>query len=113
MKLLFWIIALPLALIVIVFALNNRMLIDIDTWPLEYTLKVPLFGIALVGIFIGFLWGGIIAWIGAGKTRKRARDLHRRVETDQREKAALEHKIKKMEAAEQQAAIPPAPADAA
>ena len=108
-KLLFWIIAIPLALAIIVFAVNNGRVIAIDVWPLPYSPEVPVFAIGLVGLFAGFLFGGIVAWLRAGKTRQRNRDLYRRLESDQRDKAALLHKIKKMEDAERRAAIPPPP----
>ncbi|MBK8906797.1 MAG: DUF1049 domain-containing protein [Rhodospirillales bacterium] len=109
MKFFFWIIAIPLALAIIIFAVNNGAMVDLDTWPLPYTPQVPVFAIGLIGLFIGFLFGGIVAWLRAGKTRRRSRDLYRRVESDQRDKAILAQKIKKMEDAERRASIPPAP----
>lgn len=112
-KVLFWIVVLPTALAVIVFAVNNRQAVEIDTWPLPYMIEMPIFAVALIGVFVGFLWGGFVAWVGAGKTRRRARELMRRVESDQRDMAILKHKIERLEAAEKRAAIPPPPADAA
>lgn len=108
-KIIFWIIAIPLALAITIFAINNGALVDLDTWPLPYTLQVPVFAIGVASLFVGFLFGGIVAWLRAGKTRRRSRDLYRRVESDQREKAIMAQKIKKMEDAERRASIPPAP----
>lgn len=112
LKLLYWLLVAVLSLIVIVFAVNNRQLVELDLWIYE-TPALPLFFVALVGIFIGFLFGGLVAWIGAGKTRTRARDLRRRLEASEREKAVLRRKIEKMEAAEKRSTIPLPPADAA
>lgn len=108
-KIIFWIIAIPVALAIIVFAVNNGALVGLDTWPLPYTPRVPVFAIGLIGLFVGFLFGGIVAWLSAGKTRQRSRNLYRRLESDQREKAILAQKVKKMEDAERRASIPPAP----
>jgi uncharacterized integral membrane protein len=111
-RLVFWLLVLILSLVIIVFAVNNRQTVELDLWIYQ-TPSIPLFAVALLGIFIGFIWGGIVAWIGAGKYRQRARDLYRRVEADEREKATLRRQIEKLEAGEKRAAIPPPPADAA
>ena len=111
-RLVFWLLVLILSLVIIVFAVNNRQPVELDLWIYD-TPPIPLFAVALLGIFIGFIWGGIVAWFSAGKYRQRARDLYRRVEADEREKATLRRQIEKLEAAERRAAIPPPPADAA
>jgi lipopolysaccharide assembly protein A len=111
-RLIFWLLVLVLSLVIIVFAVSNRQAVELDIWVYQ-TPPVPLFAVALIGIFIGFIWGGLVAWINAGKHRQRARDLYRRVEADEREKAALRRQIEKLEAGERRAAIPPPPADAA
>lgn len=112
LKLLYWLLVLVLSLIIIVFSVNNRQLVEIDLWLYE-TPPIPLFLVALVGIFIGFIGGGLVAWVGAGKSRARARQLHRGLEAQEREKAILRRKLEKLEAAERQATIPLPPADAA
>ena len=111
-RLIFWLFALVLSVIIIVFAVSNRQPVELDLWVYQ-TPPLPVFVVALIGIFIGFLWGGIAAWIGAGKHRKRVRNLYRRIEASEREKAILRRQIEKLQAGEKRAAIPPPPADAA
>ena len=111
-RLVFWLLVLILSLVIIVFAVNNRQAVELDLW-VYHTPAIPLFAVALAGIFIGFIWGGLVAWVSAGKSRQRARDLYRRVETDEREKATLRRQIEKLQAGEKRAAIPLPPADAA
>lgn len=110
-RLLFWLLALVLAIIIIVFSVSNRGSIEIDLW-LYQTPPVPVFAVVLLAIFVGFIWGGLAAWAGAGRTRARVRDMARRVEAEQREKAILRQRLNKLEAAEKQAAIPPPPSSA-
>ena len=62
-KVIYWIIAPPLAAVIILFSLNNRVEVVLDLWPLEIlTLPIPLFSIALVSMVVGFLIGSLIAW---------------------------------------------------
>lgn len=100
-------------LIVIAFSVNNRDVVAIDIWPAPFTFDWPVFGVALVGIAIGFVWGAIVAWLGAGRTRQKVRDLARNMETLMREKSFLSQRLAKLEEAKKQATIPPPPADAA
>jgi uncharacterized integral membrane protein len=108
----FWLLVLVLSLVIIVFAVLNREPVELDLWVYQ-TPPIPAFVLTLIGIFIGFIWGGIVAWFSAGKSRQRVRDLRRRLEADEREKAILRREIEKLQAGEKRAAIPPPPADAA
>jgi uncharacterized integral membrane protein len=101
-----------LSLVIIIFAVLNREPVELDLWVYQ-TPPVPVFGVAMIGIFIGFLWGGLVAWFSAGKYRQRIRNLRRRLEADEREKLTLRRQIEKLQAGEKRAAIPPPPADAA
>lgn len=111
-RLIFWLLVLVLSLVIIVFAVLNREPIEVDLWVYQTPL-IPAFVLTLIGVFIGFIWGGIVAWFSAGKHRQRIRDLRRRREADEREKAILRRQIEKLQAGEKRAAIPPPPADAA
>jgi transcription elongation GreA/GreB family factor len=73
----------------------------------------PVYGIALIGLFIGFVLGGIVSWIQNGQTRRRIRDLQKQSEADQREIATLRDRLARLEETERQATIPPAPAPSA
>lgn len=117
MKFIFWIIVFVIAVVVIAFSVTNREVTTVDLWPSPYSIDLPVFGVALVALFIGFIWGGIIAWIYGGKTRQRVRNLYRRVESDKREMAILRKKLAKLEGdgrtAKTVPAIAPPSADAA
>ena len=111
-RLVFWLLVLILSVVIIVFAVSNRQPVELDLW-IYHTPPIPVFAVAMAGIFIGFIWGCLVAWVSAGRYRQRVRELHRRVEADQREKATLRRQIEKLQAGERRAAIPPPPADAA
>jgi len=72
-------ITLPLALVLVIFALNNRSLIEIDLWPLGFVIAWPAFVFAFVGVSVGLLLGGLLAWISGGATRKLARERKARI----------------------------------
>jgi uncharacterized integral membrane protein len=111
MKFFFWIVVLPISLAVIVFAVINTQMVKVDLFV--YAISLPLFAIGLIGVFVGFVWGGVIAWLHGGKARQRARDHARRAESHQRDIAILQQKLRKLEDAEKRATIPLPPANAA
>ncbi len=73
MKHLSWIITLPLLVLFIVFAVANRTPTQLNLWPLEYQITLPLFLMVLAALFVGFLCGGLVAWFSGHRTRERAR----------------------------------------
>ena len=111
MKFFFWIVVLPISLAVLVFAVINTQMVDVDLSV--YAMPLPLFAIALIGVFVGFVWGGLIAWLHGGKARQRARDYARRAESQRRDTAILQERLRKLENAEKRATIPLPPANAA
>ncbi|MCH7487888.1 MAG: DUF1049 domain-containing protein [Proteobacteria bacterium] len=72
MRLLSWIILLPVALAVIAFSAANREPVALDLWPLPFTAEPPVFLIILLAVFAGFVWGGLVVWISAARRRRRA-----------------------------------------
>lgn len=110
MKVLFWIIVPLLFLIVIVFAVRNHAMVEVSLWPaLLDPIELPVYAITLVALFIGFLWGGFVAWMQGSAGRARRRALARRLETEHRELVAARDKLAKLEAAETGATIPSPP----
>ncbi|MFO1145475.1 MAG: lipopolysaccharide assembly protein LapA domain-containing protein [Rhodospirillales bacterium] len=84
-RLLYWIAVIPLFLVVIVFSVTNHASTELSLWPaLTEPVPFPVYGIALVALFIGFVWGGIISWFQNGNSRRRIRELRRQNEADQR-----------------------------
>lgn len=78
MKVLSWLIGLPIAILAIVFAVSNRGAVLVDLWPLPWEAMVPLYLLVLGALGIGLLLGALVAWISAGSARTRARREHRR-----------------------------------
>jgi len=62
-----------LALVLILFAVNNRHLVDVSLWPLDFVVSWPLFVFVYIGGVAGFLGGPVIAWLSAAQRHRRAR----------------------------------------
>jgi uncharacterized integral membrane protein len=67
------IIAAPLLLLLVLFALSNRAPVRLGIWPTDYTIEVPVSIAVLVGAAIAFLLGGLLVWINELGQRRRAR----------------------------------------
>ena len=101
MRLIYWLIAVPLLVVAPLFAISNLDPVQLSLWPLpdEWALAVPVFAVALGGLFIGFVAGGIVAWFGAGRVRARARSAERAVRTRDIEIEELRRKVQEAERA--------------
>jgi hypothetical protein len=79
-RLLGWLFGAPAALLLIAFAVANRQWIEVSLDPLDGSnpslyLQLPLWGLLVLGIFLGLVTGWIGAWIGQGRWRRHARDV--------------------------------------
>jgi len=104
MKLLFWIVALPLLFIAAFFAIANRETVTIDLWPVAGQISVPLFLALVAALYVGFLFGAVVAWWAGRTARARAREQARRAERLQHEVAELKARL---DAANPQRVPPP------
>jgi uncharacterized integral membrane protein len=75
-----WLITAPLALILIVFAVNNRHPVDVSLWPFDFIVRLPLFVFVYIGVVAGFLAGAVVAWASTAQRHRRAR--RRRADKD-------------------------------
>lgn len=66
-----WLAIAPLALALAVLAAANRGAVLVDLWPFPFAINLPLFGIMVVSVVIGFVWGGVVGWLARGRGRKR------------------------------------------
>jgi uncharacterized integral membrane protein len=78
MSVLKWIVLLPIAVLVLCFAVANRHSVTIYFNPLvaedqEYSLAVPVYLILLLVLMGGVAIGGVAAWLAQGKHRRAAR----------------------------------------
>lgn len=77
MNRLVWIITLPVALLVILFALMNRQEVTLSLWPLPWDIAAPLFLFTLGAIVFGFFFGALSAYLSGATTRRKLRAANR------------------------------------
>lgn len=86
MKYLSWIIVVTLAVVLGAFAIHNHHAVPLDLWPLPAgEVKVAAFVLVLAAAFIGFILGGLCAWIGGAASRRASRDKARALASARRE----------------------------
>jgi uncharacterized integral membrane protein len=91
-KLVTILVLLPIAIVIVMFAVANREIVTISFDPFDtahpaFALKTPLFLLIFALVAVGVLVGGIAAWLRQHKWRTRAR----RAEAEARElRARLE-----------------------
>ena len=93
-RILSWIIGVPIAFIVIGFAVANRewQRVSFDPFsrenPFAYV-AMPLWALLFCGIFLGIIAGWIGCWLAQGKWRKAAREARIDLDRAERDLAAL------------------------
>jgi uncharacterized integral membrane protein len=96
----------PLAIVLIGFAVANRQTVTVSIDPFNAndaaaSLKLPLFAVMIGLLIFGVIVGGVAAWLRQGKWRRTARQL-------QREAQELRTKITAYETSGEGAGITPA-----
>lgn len=99
-RLISWLIMVPLAIVVVVFTIANRSVVSLDLWPMPVAIDVPVFLLGLVGCLVGFLAGAVISWFSGGHRRATNRRLVRQLEAAQRQETVLRDRIAKLEQAQ-------------
>ncbi|MBV8913427.1 MAG: LapA family protein [Acetobacteraceae bacterium] len=65
--------AIPLMVILVVFALSNKQVVQFGLWPTDIVIDLPV-SLAVLGIAgLFFLFGALVAWSGTIAERTRAR----------------------------------------
>jgi uncharacterized membrane protein YciS (DUF1049 family) len=105
------IILIPLAILMVMFAVANRDYIAISLDPFSanapaLTLHVRLFLLLLIVLIIGVLVGGIAAWLVQSKWRRAARRLERDLRTVRAEAEDARRRLAAAQAAPPEPAIP-------
>lgn len=82
-KVLTYVVLVPVAIIILMFAVANRQVVTVSFDPFSFTdpafaMRMPLFALIFVLVILGIIIGGVAAWLKQGKWRKNAR----RLETD-------------------------------
>ena len=84
-----WIVFLPFAGLVVLFALSNRQPVDLRLWPFDLVWQAPLSIAVLVAASVAFLIGAGIVWVSGMPQRSRSRAAIRRAEGLQRDMDAI------------------------
>ncbi len=97
-KLVFWLVLVPLAIVIVMFAVANRETVTVSFDPFSSTqpaasVSVPLFVLIFVLVILGVILGGIAAWLRQGKHRRAARVHHSHVVALRREVDNLNTKL--------------------
>lgn len=78
-RILSWIVAAPIVILVVLFAVSNLEQITLRLRPFPFDLTIPIWLLTLIELFVGFLLGAIVTWIGDRRRRRETRQLARRV----------------------------------
>jgi uncharacterized integral membrane protein len=73
MRVLHLLIAVPLLLLLVLFALSNAAALTLRLWPTDYTLTLPASVVILGAMAVAFLAGAFVVWISELGRRRRAR----------------------------------------
>lgn len=80
MRILSYLITIPLAVALVLFAISNQEMVVVELWPLPFASRpLPLYTIVLVPAAIAFFLGGLIVWMGGSHTRRVARQRKRAI----------------------------------
>jgi uncharacterized integral membrane protein len=93
-------IALPLLLLLVSFALSNTAPVRLGLWPTDFALELPLSLTVIGGMAVAFLAGALLVWISDLALRRRARHAEETVRL-------LETQVQELRARPPQALIPP------
>lgn len=72
-----------MALLAILFAVNNRQTAEISLAPLPWQLDMPVYLLVMLSLIAGVLLGGLANWLAAGKQRKELRHTRRELKKQQ------------------------------
>jgi uncharacterized integral membrane protein len=102
------VILIPLAVIIVAFAVANRQAVTVSFDPLSsatpaYAATLPLFVLIFILVILGVIVGGVAAWFRQGKWRR----LARRLEADVRDLHAEIEALRRREHAAGMAEPPP------
>ena len=91
-------IVVPLAVIIIAFAVANRQMVTVSFDPTSstnpaYAATVPLFVLIFIVIIVGVVIGGIAAWLRQSPWRRTARKLDTDVRALHDELEAIRHRF--------------------
>ena len=93
MRILAWVIAAAVAIVVIAFAVANRGPVSISVAPFPYSLDIPIWALAVGALVVGFLAGAVVRWLLDHKVRRMARRGRRRARVLEQELAGTRKQL--------------------
>jgi uncharacterized integral membrane protein len=104
-------IVVPLAVVIIAFAVANRQAVTVSFDPFSaaspaYAASLPLFAIVFAVLILGVLIGGIATWIRQSKWRRTAGRLDSEVRAMREEQETIRRRFGATELAPQDAPLP-------
>lgn len=101
-----WILGLPVLVLAVLFAIENRGTLVLSLWPAPITPPVPIYAALYGALLLGVILGGVAAWLAAGRRRSAHRQAVRDLDRARREADELRRRVEALEAA-QRPVIPP------
>ncbi len=77
-RILSWIVTAPIVVLVVLFAVSNLDQVTLRLRPFPFEMTLPIWALTLAQLFVGFLLGAIVTFIGDRKRRREARIAVRR-----------------------------------
>ena len=93
MRFIGWIIAIPVAFVVIAFAIANRTAVGVHFAPLPYQLDIPLWVAVIGALTFGFILGALMRWLFDHRWRVSARQGRRHIRALEREISTLRERL--------------------
>jgi len=103
-RILSWIVTLPITLLVVLFAISNLDQITLHLYPFPLDMPISIAALTLIQLFIGFLLGAIVTWIGDRHRRRETRLLNKRTVELEQSLAEAEKKLAAAQARQVQTA---------
>jgi uncharacterized integral membrane protein len=69
----------PITVLVVLFAVSNLDPVTLRLRPFPFDMTIPIWALTLIVLFVGFVLGAIVTWIGDRKRRREGRLMARRV----------------------------------
>lgn len=88
LKTLRWLLLALVAILLIVFAINNQQIVSLSLRPFPLELNTGLYLVVLLTLVAGLLLGALLAWMNGHRGRREARHNARRVDELERALAA-------------------------
>ncbi|HKJ72968.1 MAG TPA: LapA family protein [Alphaproteobacteria bacterium] len=77
MRILWWVIAVPVALLLVMLAVANRDLVTLSLDPVGGSVALPLYLVIFLAFLVGLVCGGVLTWFSGVKRRIRKRKAER------------------------------------